>query len=100
MKAIFVSYSQAYNEEIIEILDFFGQRGFTRWNPVAGRGGKDGEPHYGNHAWPEINQAVLTFVEDDEKAEKILRALRRKDKANPDFGLRAFSWPVDPAPSE
>ena len=31
MKAIFISYNQAYNEEIVEVLDAHEQRGFTRW---------------------------------------------------------------------
>ena len=52
MKAIFISYNQAYNEEIVEVLDAHEQRGFTRWENIDGRGSVNGEPHYGNHAWP------------------------------------------------
>lgn len=94
MKAIFVAYSQAYNEEIIEVLDHFGQRGYTRWMDIGGRGGKDGVPHLGSHAWPEMNHAIITFAED-EMAGKLLRAFRRKDAEMPSLGLRAFSWTVD-----
>lgn len=95
MKAIFIAYSQAFNEEIIEILDYFGQRGFTRWVDIGGRGGEDGIPHLGNHAWPEMNHAVLIFVQDDEKASRILRALHKKDEDYPDLGLRTFVWTAD-----
>ena len=94
MKAIFIAYNQAYNEEIVEVLEQFGQRGFTRWEDVAGRGGSEGEPHLGNHAWPVQNHAVLSFVPDD-KAADILEALRRMDEASPDLGLRAFQWAVE-----
>ena len=31
MKALFISYNQAFNEEIVEVLEAHGQRGFTRW---------------------------------------------------------------------
>ncbi len=94
MKAIFISYNQAYGEEIVELLDDCGQRGFTRWMNIEGRGNESGEPHYGNHAWPTMNDAILTFVPDD-KAEQLMSALHAKDEAYPDLGLRAFVWKVD-----
>ncbi len=95
MKAIFIAYNQAYGEEIVELLDEYGQRGFTQWIDIQGRGGDKGEPHYGNHAWPTQNYAILTFVPEDSKAEDLLKALAKKDEAFPDLGLRAFCWTVD-----
>ena len=38
MKAIIITYNQSYNEEIIHVLDDHGQRGFTRFEGVDGRG--------------------------------------------------------------
>ena len=64
MKAIFVTYNQAYNQEIVDLLEKLGQRGYTVWTEVGGRGSVDGEPHLGSHAWPTQNHAVLTAVED------------------------------------
>ena len=94
MKAIFIAYSQAYGEEIVELLDEHGQRGFTQWIDIQGRGGEEGEPHYGNHAWPGQNYAILTIV-PDEKAQGIMDALKQKDSEYPNLGLRAFMWTVD-----
>lgn len=94
MKAIFAVYNQAYNEEIVEILDAFSQRGFSRWTEVSGRGMEKGDPHYGNHAWPIMNHAILTMV-DDELAPKLMDALHRKDEKFEDLGLRAFCWDVE-----
>ena len=93
MKAIFISFNQAYNDRIVDLLESLGQRGFTRWNDILGRGGVDGEPHYGSHAWPVQNMAVLTVVEDD-LVRPIMDALRKTDEASPDLGLRAFVWDV------
>lgn len=93
MKAVFISYNQAYNEEIVEILDANNQRGFTRWEDIQGRGGFDGEPHYGNHAWPTMNHAILTFV-PDETLDRLMADLKAKDEAFKDLGLRAFSWDI------
>lgn len=48
MKAIFISYNQAYNEEIADVLEKYRERGFTRWEDISGRGSTKGEPHFGN----------------------------------------------------
>lgn len=95
MKAIFIACSQAYNEEIADILEYFGQRGFTRWTEVGGRGTTDGIPHMGSHAWPDLNHAILTFVEDDAAAQQILEALHTRDLRSPELGLRAFMWDIE-----
>lgn len=95
MKALFIACSQAYNEEVIKILELFGQRGFTRWTGVSGRGSTDGLPHMGDHAWPDQNHAVLSFVDDDTVADRILEALHRLDSRSQELGLRAFMWNIE-----
>ena len=94
MKAIFVAYNQAYNQEIVELLENLGQRGYTVWENVGGRGSVDGEPHLGNHAWPTQNHALLTAVEDS-LVLQVMKALRETDAANKDLGLRAYVLPVE-----
>ena len=46
MKAIFVSFNQAYYEMILNVMDRNNIRGFTYWFEVQGRGSKSGEPQY------------------------------------------------------
>lgn len=94
MTAIFIAYNQAYYEEISELLEKQGVRGFTKWNEITGRGSSTGEAHYGNHTWPVFNDAILTFA-DDEKVEPILEALHEHDLQTPELGLRAFTWKTD-----
>lgn len=94
MKALFIAYNQAYNEEIVEVLEANRQRGFTRWEEIQGRGGFNGIPRMGSHAWPEQVHAIFAAVPDD-KVEPILEALKAKDEAAPDLGLRAFSWNIE-----
>lgn len=94
MKALFISYNQAYNEEIVKVLEQFGQRGYTKWIDVHGRGSVDGNPHLDNHAWPQLNNVVISMVDDD-KVDDVLDALKAKDEAAPDLGLRAFVWNVE-----
>ena len=94
MKGIFISYNQAYNMEIVDILENLGCCGYTMWNDIAGRGSVSGEPHLGSHAWPTMNNAVLTFV-PAEKVEDILNEIRLKDEETPALGIRAFVWNVE-----
>lgn len=96
MKAIFVVYNQAYNEEIVEALEALGQRGYTKWEEIGGRGTVDGEPHLGSHAWPTQNHALFTAVEDD-LAPKVMESLRKMDVDNPKLGLRAYVLPIEDA---
>ena len=96
MKAIFVVYNQAYNQEIVELLEACGQRGYTVWEEIGGCGSETGEPHLGSHAWPTQNHALLTAVEDTLVAD-IMARLRETDRDNPKLGLRAYVLPVEDA---
>ncbi|MGN0188677.1 MAG: PG0541 family transporter-associated protein [Candidatus Cryptobacteroides sp.] len=97
MKAIFIAYNQAYNMEIADaLLEQFGQRGFTMWRDIEGRGSVGGEPHLGNHAWPTMNNALLTIV-PDEKVRPIMDMVIAKDKETPGLGLRAYVWNIEQA---
>ena len=79
MKAIFISFNQAYYEMILKTMDRMNIRGFTYWEEVQGRGSKTGEPHFGNHAWPTLNGAIMTMV-DDQKVDSFLAQLHRSEE--------------------
>ncbi len=89
MKAIFIAFNQAYYEIIITIMDRNGIRGYTYWDTVQGRGSHKGEPHLGSHAWPSLNGAILTMVEDG-KVDHFLDLLHKLDQQTEAQGLRAF----------
>lgn len=94
MKSIMITFDQAYNERIVELLDRMNCRGFTRWEQVQGRGSKTGEPHYGSHAWPSMCSAIMTVV-DDHKVQSLLDKLHEMDQETEMLGLRAFVWNVE-----
>lgn len=94
MKAIFVSYNQAYYYELVEILEKNEVRGFTMWEDIQGRGSVDGEPHFGSHGWPTMNNALISMV-PDEKVDPILADIAAKDAQSPELGLRAFVWNIE-----
>ncbi|MBP1630189.1 MAG: hypothetical protein H6Q15_1082 [Bacteroidetes bacterium] len=91
MKAAFISYNQTHVEDIEEILNQLGIRGFTRWLDTQGRGTADGEPHYGTHAWPAKNMATLAIV-DENIAPILKKRIQALDREQPSHGLRIFFW--------
>ena len=93
MKAVFMACNQSMYDEVINIMDEMGVRGFTGWEELIGRGTNDGEPHLGNHAWPAMNSALISVMEDD-KAEKFLARLKQLDEENHQQGMKAFAWEV------
>lgn len=93
MTSIFITFDQAHYERIIDVLERNNCRGFTAWGQVQGRGSRDGEPHYGSHAWPSMASAIMTIVEDH-RVDAILSRLQEIDLDRPKLGLRAFAWPV------
>lgn len=94
MKAVFISFDQAHKDDVIRILDKFLIRGFTLWQGTQGRGTEGGEPHYGSHAWPSLNNSILTVVEDG-KVNSLKKSLKELDEISPMLGLRVFVWTVE-----
>ena len=94
MKSVLISYDQAHQENILEALNETSVRGYTFFEGVGGRGSKTGEPHLGSHAWPSMNSAIITVIEDSQ-VEPLLKRLRTLDVDNPLLGLRAFVWNIE-----
>ena len=85
--------NQSMYDAVMDIMNDMELRGFTGWEELIGRGSKDGEPHLGNHAWPTMNSALISVMEDD-KAAEFLKRLKQLDEDNDKQGLRAFAWSV------
>ena len=94
MKTVFITYDQAHHEGVVEALSSSLCRGYTYLPEVGGRGTKTGEPHLGSHAWPAMNNAILTICDDD-RVQPLLDRLHQLDLDNPLLGLRAFVWNVE-----
>jgi len=94
MKAVMILLDQAHYDQIVDDLNAINIRGFTSWKEVFGRGSKDGIPHFGSHAWPSVNNAILTIVEDD-RVPFLLKYLKNQDSESTNLGLRAFVWNIE-----
>ena len=89
-----ITFSQAHTERVEYMLSRLEIRGFTFFENVQGQGSKTGVPHRGTHTWPEMNNSVITVVED-EKVKDLLIAVRKLDNRNKEAGIRAFVWNVE-----
>jgi hypothetical protein len=94
MKAVFISYNQSITEEVQEILDNLSIRGYTQWTDIIGRGSDKGLMHEGTHTWPELNNAHLTIIEDDQVS-PLLQGLKLLNGEVEEQGLRAFVWNIE-----
>ena len=94
MKAVLVTYNQAYYEDIAKVLNDHGVKGYTEWDEIKGHGSDKGEPHLGSHAWPTLNNTLISIMEDD-RVEGVLHDLHERDVKSPELGLRAFVWNIE-----
>ena len=94
MKSVMIVFNQANTGRVEYMLDVLNIHGFTFFEQVQGRGTNGGEPRRGTHAWPEMNSAVITVVEDG-LVEPLLEAVRKLDMRNEEIGVRAFVWNIE-----
>lgn len=94
MKSVMIVFNQANTERVEYMLDKLGIRGFTFFEQVQGRGTNGGEPRRGTHAWPEMNSAIISVVQD-EQVQPLLEAVQKLDLRNPEIGVKAFSWKIE-----
>lgn len=89
-----IVFNQANTERVEYMLDVLGIRGWSFFEQVQGQGSVNGDPRRGTHAWPEMNSAVITVVEDD-KVPTLLESVQKLDARNPEVGVKAFSWKIE-----
>ncbi|MCF8362139.1 MAG: hypothetical protein K9G70_05900 [Prolixibacteraceae bacterium] len=94
MKSVFITYNQAFTERVEYMLDRLEINGFTQWTEVKGRGSETGIPHMGTHTWPEINNALITIIDDD-KVDILLEKVQKLNAVNEEVGIRAFVWNIE-----
>ncbi len=93
MKLIFITYNEALDNEVTEMLAERGVKSWTKWIKVQGRG-EASEPHLGSHVWPKNNN-VIAAVTGDEAAERAMEGVRELRKSFAKEGVKAFVVPCE-----
>jgi hypothetical protein len=93
MKMIMISYNEAIDMEVMEILGNCGLKNYTRISETFGRGTSSGT-HLGTDIWPGLNN-ILYVASPDDVVPKVLAAVRELRKSLGKEGVKAFSWAVE-----
>jgi nitrogen regulatory protein PII len=95
MKMILIAYNEAIDEEVFEVLEASGERGYTKWTRVLGDGRSSG-PHLATPVWPKANNVLMLCAEEEQVA-KILAGIRLLRTKMGREGVKAFTWNVEEA---
>lgn len=93
MKMIMISYNEAVDMEVMEMLENCGLKNFTKISETFGRGASSGT-HLGTDIWPGLNNILFAACPDD-AAQKTLAAVRELRKSFGKQGLKAFAWQLE-----
>lgn len=93
MKMIMISYNEAVDMEVMELLESCGLTNYTKISETFGRGTSSGT-HLGTDIWPGLNN-VLYAASPDDAAQKVLVAVKELRKSLGKEGVKAFLWTLD-----
>jgi len=93
MKMVMISYNEAIEAEVMEVLEHCALKNYTKIDAVFGRGTASGS-HMGNDVWPGRNNLLYSACED-EQAKQLLSCVRQLRKELGKEGVKAFVLPID-----
>ena len=93
MKMLMISYNEAIDMEVMEIMETCGVKNYTKITGAYGKGTTSGT-HLGNDIWPGRNNILYTACKPDEARNLVtcVNALRTKLGRE---GIKAFMWELD-----
>jgi len=93
MKMVLVSYNEAIESEVMEVLTECGLKNYTKITGVFGRGESSGT-HLGSDIWPGRNNIFYIACEEQE-AKKLVSCVKELRKSLSKEGIKAFVWNLE-----
>ena len=90
---IMITYNEAIDMEVMELLENCGLTNYTKIGGTFGRGASSGT-HLGTDTWPGLNNILFAACPDD-AAQKTIAAVRELRKSLGKEGVKAFTWPLE-----
>ena len=84
---IFVVYSNAVDEEMLELVKKYTS-GYSKFKDVEGEGHRD--PHLGSHVWPVINNCIMTTL-DKSKEKEFYDEIKKLKEKFPGVGIHTMA---------
>lgn len=93
MKMVMITYNEAIDMEIMELVDRCGIKSYTKQTAVYGKGTASGT-HMGDDVWPGRNN-ILYIACTAKQAREILSCINDIRKTLGKEGVKAFVLPIE-----
>lgn len=93
MKMVMLTYNEAIDLEVMEILNGCGLKNYTKVTRVFGKGTTSGT-HMGDLIWPGLNYIMYVVCEDGQ-ANCVIAGIKELRKTLGREGVKAFVLPVE-----
>ena len=93
MKMVMITYNEALEDEVMEVLQGCAMKNYTQMTGVYGKGTSSGT-HLGNDIWPGRNNLVFFACEDPDAAQ-LLNCIGYLRKKLGHEGVKAFVMPLE-----
>ena len=93
MKMVMVTYNEAIDVEVMEVLEGCGLADYTKVTRVSGKGKTSGT-HLGNQIWPGQNN-ILWVACDDAQAKQFAFGITNLRKTLGKEGVKAYVMPLE-----
>jgi len=93
MKMVMISYNEAIDLEVMEVLGACGLKNYTKVTGAYGKGATSGT-HSGNDIWPGRNNLLYVACEESQ-AKQILSCAKELRKKLGHEGIKAFVMPLE-----
>ena len=93
MKMVMVTYNEAIDVEVMEVLDGCGLVNYTKVTRVFGKGKTSGT-HLGSQVWPGLNYILYVACEDTQVKQLVLGITNLRKTLGRE-GVKAFVMPLE-----
>ena len=93
MKMVMLTYNEAIDVDVMEVLKDCGLVNYTKITRVFGKGTTSGT-HLGNQIWPGLNY-ILYVACDDTQAKQVVLGVTNLRKSLGKEGVKAFVMPLE-----
>jgi len=93
MKAVMLTYNEAIDVDVMEILNGCGLAKYTKVTRVFGKGTTSGT-HLGNRIWPGLNYIAYVAC-DDTQAKQVVSGITNLRSSLGKEGVKAFVMPLE-----
>lgn len=92
-KMVMISYNEAMDMEVMEVLEHCVLKNYTKITGTFGKGTTSGT-HLGNDVWPGKNNILFVACSESD-SKQLFTCIGQLRKQLGHEGIKAFSWKID-----